>query len=372
MIRIFKVGFIFIMSLMIFSCNKTDGVADVYIVPYAEQYPVDIAAIDKYLDEYHMEVSVDGNKDVTFTKLTQAPVGSLSIRAQYASNLHTKIVTSNGVDYKVYYINITDILNPNYYGSGENPTSVDSVFVSYRGEFLYTKKEAVVPATNPITYNSFIASTKFDEAQNPVWFPLYNVIEGWKEIFPLFKTGDPGVPNATNGTVSYANFGAGVMFLPSGLAYYSGGVGSIPSYSPLIFSFKLKGLNYVDHDRDGIDSKNEDINGNGIFTDDDTDGDGRPNYLDIDDDGDGYSTKSEIRKPTNEVGVVGLVNFGPSKHYPYDSFVVVDDPATLSIDESLNSEPRGIPAFAASGEPDYTSAGRLRIHLDKSHHTAKP
>ena len=280
------------MSLMIFSCNKTDDTAAAYVVPFAEQYPVDIAAIDKYLDEYHMEVSAD--KDVTFTKLTLAPVGALSIRAQYASNLHTKIVTSNGVDYKVYYINITDILNPNYYGSGENPTRVDSAFVSYRGEFLYTKKEEVVPATNPITYNSFIASTQFDKAENPVWFPLDNVIQGWKEILPLFKTGDPGV-TATDGTVSYSNFGAGVMFLPSGLAYYNGGVGSIPSYSPLIFSFKLKGLNYVDHDRDRIDSKYEDANGNGIFTDDDTDGDGRQDYLDIDDDADGIPTKTEIR-----------------------------------------------------------------------------
>jgi hypothetical protein len=39
---------------------------------------------------------------------------------------------------------------------------------------------------------------------------------------PLFKTGDTPIANA-DGTVTYNNFGAGVMFIPSGLAYYSTG-----------------------------------------------------------------------------------------------------------------------------------------------------
>jgi FKBP-type peptidyl-prolyl cis-trans isomerase FkpA len=35
-------------------------------------------------------------------------------------------------------------------------------------------------------------------------------------------------------------------------------------------------------------------------------------------------------------------------------------------------EPNGIPQFAQTGEPDYTTPERLRIHVDKAHHTAKP
>lgn len=43
-------------------------------------------------------------------------------------------------------------------------------------------------------------------------------------------------------------------------------------------------------DNDGIPAENEDINGDGDLTNDDTDGDGIPNYLDYDDDGDNVPT----------------------------------------------------------------------------------
>jgi uncharacterized repeat protein (TIGR01451 family)/uncharacterized repeat protein (TIGR02543 family) len=49
----------------------------------------------------------------------------------------------------------------------------------------------------------------------------------------------------------------------------------------------------LDHDGDGILTGGEDVNGDGDPTNDDTDGDGIPNYLDPDDDGDGTSTANE-------------------------------------------------------------------------------
>jgi uncharacterized membrane protein len=49
----------------------------------------------------------------------------------------------------------------------------------------------------------------------------------------------------------------------------------------------------LDADMDGISNANEDLNGNGNLEDDDTDGDGTPNYLDPDDDGDGVPTEDE-------------------------------------------------------------------------------
>ena len=49
----------------------------------------------------------------------------------------------------------------------------------------------------------------------------------------------------------------------------------------------------VEDDQDGILAALEDINGNGDLTDDDTDGDGLPNYIDADDDGDNILTKDE-------------------------------------------------------------------------------
>jgi FKBP-type peptidyl-prolyl cis-trans isomerase FkpA len=316
--RIFKVAFVFILGLTIFSCNKTEDPTPAYVVPYAEQYPIDIAAIDKYLDEYSMEILAES--DVKFTKIPSPNLlGLLPIRTEHASKLHSKVVNRDGIDYKIYYISLEE-------GTKKSPTRVDSVYVSYKGHLLN--------------------ETVFDQAQNPVWFPLGNVVQGWKEIIPLFKTGNHAV-NATTGVVSYSDFGAGVMFLPSAFGYYNGLVGSIPSYSPLIFSFKLKELNYVDHDYDRIDSKDEDVNGDGDVTNDDTDGDGRPNYLDQDDDGDSSLTKDEIRKPTPFLGT--------STYYPLDP--IVDDPATTTIDET---EPKGIPD--ASGNGVLTT--RLRRHLD--------
>ena len=125
---------------------------------------------------------------------------------------------------------------------------------------------------------------------SPIWFPLNGVVRGWQEIFPFFKSGTVTAGATAGDPNVYSDFGAGVMFLPSGLAYYNRASTNIPSYSPLIFSFKLKSVNYVDNDFDGIDSRDE-----GIDTSLDTDGDTFPNYFDQDDDGDGYLTKSEIR-----------------------------------------------------------------------------
>jgi hypothetical protein len=48
-----------------------------------------------------------------------------------------------------------------------------------------------------------------------------------------------------------------------------------------------------DEDSDSVLNMYEDLNGNGDYTDDDTDGDGTPNYLDTDDDGDGILTINE-------------------------------------------------------------------------------
>lgn len=49
----------------------------------------------------------------------------------------------------------------------------------------------------------------------------------------------------------------------------------------------------TEDDNDGVPANLEDINGNGDLTDDDTDGDGVPNYLDDDDDGDNIATNNE-------------------------------------------------------------------------------
>lgn len=51
---------------------------------------------------------------------------------------------------------------------------------------------------------------------------------------------------------------------------------------------------FLEDDEDGIPAEMEDLNGNGDLYDDDTDGDGLPNFMDEDDDGDNVLTKTEL------------------------------------------------------------------------------
>jgi len=317
-------------------CKKDDTMDPIPVIPYADQYPVDIAAIEKFMDEYYMEV--DANQDVTFFKIPNPnPDNKLSIADQTEYPIEQKIVNSNGVDYKVYFINISkksgSPYDPDYYGENSNPTRVDKVFVTYKGTLM--------------------DNTTFDQAPNPVWLPLDATVQGWGEIIPKFKTGTLGSVNS-DGTFSFNDYGAGIMFLPSGLGYYNISRGNIPGYAPLIFNFKLMELEYVDHDGDGILSKDEDLNGNGIYTDDDSDGDGRQNFMDKDDDGDGVLTKEE-RKYTvtdNSTNPPTIYTY----YYPFNG-AAVDDPGTPFLDET-----KGIPSCSG----DFASPTRLRKHLDKN------
>ena len=232
------------------------------------------------------------------------------------------------ITYTIYYLNLRE-------GSGENITRVDSSFVSYKG-FSFTK--TTVDAVD--TYTQMV----FDSKQNPVWLSLDEVIRGWVEIIPRFKTGT--FSSQVDGTISFDNFGAGVIFIPSGLAYFSSGTLTIPSYSPLIFNFKLHNLRRRDHDRDGILSMNE-YGPN--FDEDaiDTDGDERPDYIDVDDDADGVLTKTE-RSFTYLDGTETKTGY-----YPFNG-ALVDDPSTPYDDT------KGIPSCSN----DFTTATRLRRHLD--------
>jgi hypothetical protein len=230
---------------------------------------------------------------------------------------------------------------------------------SYRGDYLERTGTSGTTVTT-------VTATKFEEVVYPQsMISLFTTISGWSETFPIFKTGTY-TANA-DGSITHYDFGAGVMFLPSGLAYYNTGSGSIPAYSPLVFSFKLYELQRLDQDNDGIPSYLEDLNGDGyvrvlatgVVNPDDTDGDGVPNFLDVDDDGDNYTTRLEITKPAG-------TNSGLSAYFPYDP--IVDNPLTTAIE----TETKGVPEYSAAGTPDYTTPTRLRIYLDKAHHTAKP
>ncbi|MBA3986432.1 MAG: hypothetical protein H0X63_07655, partial [Flavobacteriales bacterium] len=77
------------------------------------------------------------------------------------------------------------------------------------------------------------------------------------------------------------DYGVGIFFLPSGVAYFNNIQGSIPAYSPIIFRVNLFLAKRADHDRDGVLSINEIEYGDfGVITFPDSNGNLVPDYLD--------------------------------------------------------------------------------------------
>lgn len=307
-----------------YSCQNDDSSSATPDRPYGEVYLEDIEEIEDFLHTHY--ATIDSEYNVTFT---QIPEGGSQLSVWDMPELVRDFeVELHDITYKVYYLNLRE-------GSGENITRVDSSFVSYKGfSFAKTTVDAVDTYTQ----------TVFDSKQNPVWLSLDEVIRGWAEVIPKFKTGT--FSSQVDGTISFDNFGTGVMFLPSGLAYFSSGTLTIPSYAPLVFSFKLHNLRRRDHDRDGILSMHE-YGPN--FDEDaiDTDGDERPDYIDVDDDADGVLTKTE-RSFTYLDGTETRTGY-----YPFNG-ALVDNPSTPYDDT------KGIPSCSN----DFTTATRLRRHLD--------
>ena len=190
--------------------------------------------------------------------------------------LTTKVIVRNEIDYTIYILKIKE-------GVGQHPTFADSTFQNYRGELL-----------NQVS---------FDNTINPVWFdhpggfsqsnPGIAVVALTEAMVEFGEASGFTVNN--DNTVSFNDdFGVGAVFSPSGLAYYNRPTGTIPAYSPLIFSFQLYRVNQADHDQDGIPSYLEDLDNDRIVANDDSNENTLPNYLDPDDDGDGTLTRNEI------------------------------------------------------------------------------
>lgn len=123
------------------------------------------------------------------------------------SSLLTKIVNIEGVAHKIYYIKFRD-------GIGLSPSSNSQVKAYFKGLLL--------------------DDTVFGESvQTGMNLEINQLIIGWREILPEFKMG------TVVGVDQYEDFGAGVMFLPSALAYYQYAQNQIPAYSPVVFNIKL-------------------------------------------------------------------------------------------------------------------------------------
>jgi len=304
----FKYYFILLITtITLFSCTQDREVfVPVPAREFAVQYATEIKDIEQYLNTYYFTVTDNPgspeDQNIVFTKIpaggTQASIMSFKNSATFPKLL-TREVKLHEINYTLYYLVLRE-------GTGSSPSNVDQVSTTYRGDYL---QSATVDGATTLT------TTKFEEwIFEPQRINLINSVRGWKEIFPQFKTGTAS--SNPDGTVTNIDFGAGAIFIPSGLAYYENGRGGIPPYAPLIFSFKLYAMQRLDHEvivtnnsvvpaLDGILSYHEDIDGDGymwlkeelnagVVNPDDTDGDGFPDFVDTDDDGDGVSTRTEI------------------------------------------------------------------------------
>jgi hypothetical protein len=268
--------------------------------------------IEDYLDTHYLNENGDISK-ITATENFPSIMSLLSTPDDVYPQLRKKPVVIDETTYHIYYLKlVADNANVN----ATNPSRADGVLAAYKGNYLryVTTKEPVLDGNNnpvlddqgnPVTQDvTNLTVNGFEDVPFPSEFQfLDSSIRGWREIFPIFKSGNKE-PDVIGEPVSYSNFGEGIIFIPSGFAYFNqartsslSGI-TIPSYSPLVFSFKLFEVKKGDQDEDGVLSNDEDLNGDGLFdTDnDDTDGDGFANLYDADDDGDGFYTKNEIHK----------------------------------------------------------------------------
>jgi hypothetical protein len=285
----FKLYFILIASSSaFFSCQKEDEPVVVPLRDFATQYTTDNTAIESFLKtNFLTQVTVDGQPDVIFAPIpTPNPENKISIWDNTVMPLQSIVVKNDerisnlvggekpdNVAYKLYYLKIRE-------GDGESPIATDSTFTTYRGSNL---SNVEFESTNIPFWSTFPSLSQFD----------VTLISGYRQFTKLLKTSTTIPTQNSDGTINYGNIGIGVVFIPSGLGYYNISRTGIPSYSPIVFRIRLHAIKKRDHDRDGILSKDEDLNNSGDLYDDDTDGDKIPNFLDVDDDNDLYLTKTE-------------------------------------------------------------------------------
>jgi len=277
--------FLFAILLLGFSCgdDDDDGVIQVPEADRTEQQVIDNDSLVTFLQSHYVDASLLTNNSTILLneiEINQLPEdGELPNPNQNSlliDMVETLTTTYFDVEYEYY------ILKINQGGSENSPNFSDKVRVSYEGTLM--------------------DDTVFDSSSTPVDFDLTSTIAGWGRVLPEYNNAEDFLINS-DGTVTYNNPGIGIMFLPSGLGYYSAAAGSVPVYSNLIFKFKVFQSELNDHDFDNVPSHLEDLNADYDLTNDDTDEDTFADFVDSDDDNDGTLTIDEDLEPDSDLTV---------------------------------------------------------------------
>ncbi|WP_430613509.1 FKBP-type peptidyl-prolyl cis-trans isomerase [Flavobacterium sp. JP2137] len=300
--RFFKLFIFIALAISAANCKKSDD--DVVTVPIrdrGEVYLEDKIKIEEYLKNNYIKVAgeeitldsiTDKNTQVSIWDQQQYELKSIKLKndewkpvlVNNTTFKYAKLI--DDVEYTLYYLVINE-------GGGEKAITIDSTYTAYKAYNLKNKvfdqNRTGMWSTYPTVPNGLMPGVAPE------------MISGYRQATTLMKAASQ-ISQNPDGTFNYENAGRIIAFLPSGLGYFAGAnLGK--SYECAIFDITLISKLSRDHDRDGIPSIYEDLNGNGDYFDDDTDGDGVPNFMDVDDDADGFLTRDEITYEVIENGV---------------------------------------------------------------------
>jgi FKBP-type peptidyl-prolyl cis-trans isomerase FkpA len=272
---------LFIMVMIFTSCKKDDDNGPGYVPrDRGEQQAVDLSELKVFFETHYYNsadfegVSDKHIQDIVISRLNDEQ--SLPEGKTLLKNVVDSVeMTYLELPYKLYYLKLN-----------EGGTTEDS-FMNFSDEIDFRYEGNLISSSE-------IGST-FDYNYDSARFGLLGLIPGYKYVMPNFKA-STGSSIDGNGDVNYLDYGFGVMFLPSGLAYFDQSLSGVPSYSNLIFKFEVNRATEMDHDLDGVPTHLEisnDDNGNYDVSGYNLDNDSFPNYLDNDDDGDGVLTINE-------------------------------------------------------------------------------
>jgi len=298
----------FAMGIILASCKKDDEDTVQFVErDRYEVYVENLAEIETFLETHTFNyaefenspaysdfdtnppfITSNDTYEIEFSELSESST-DLSImdflNKDTFPKLEVKIVNQDGFDYKLYLLKVRE-------GLGDPVHKLDAASVLYKGTLAngdMFDSAVVIGAGQPFHLTQVGNSG--------------GVVRGFRESLVEFKV-SVGQQENNDGSTNFYNHGIGAGFIPSGLGYFSAVSGDIPIYSPIFFRFSVISRNDTDYDFDGVASHLEDLDGDGDGFNDDTDGDGLPNFVDNDDDGDGVLTRyediDEDGDPTND------------------------------------------------------------------------
>ena len=257
--------FLFFLGMAIVACNNDDDPKEEPHDAVAQALIDDAILIEFLQSHYYTE-----EKQIDTITNGETPLYDI---------VSTDAVVYNDINYKIYYYVDNE-------GIGISPSRNDSVQILYSGFMLDSTK--------------FDENTSYTAAKS--WFNLPQTIPGFRYGATYFKEGEK--VNYPDESFGYENTGNGFFFMPSGLAYGNSGSVSIAPNTPIYYFLDMGKVVISDTDGDFVSNNDEDVDGDGDATNDDTDGDLIPDYLDIDDDSDGTVTWEEDTNgdgdPTND------------------------------------------------------------------------